>query len=171
MTVENKVSKMKRNLTKLAILAFFSAGSVALAQSAVKAPFAGLAGTWTGQGTILLANGSKENIRCRASYSVPPSGISLDQGLRCANDSYTFDVTSNVFADDSGGLKGTWSEKSNQIQGSVTGRVSPGKIESRVSATGFNARLSVTTQGSRQSVLVEPQDTSIRRLSVDLRRS
>lgn len=162
---------MKSKLSALTILAFLSTGPAALAQGADKAPFAGLAGTWTGQGTILLANGNTESIRCRASYSVPPSGISLDQGLRCANDSYTFDVTSNVFASEGGTLKGTWSEKSNQIQGSVSGRVSPGKIESRVSAAGFNARLSVTTQGARQSVLVEPQDTSIRRLSVELRRS
>ena len=143
----------------------------AWAQSAEKGPFAGLSGTWVGQGTVLLTNGTKENIKCRASYSVPPSGGSLNQGLRCANDSYTFDVTSSVFAGEGGALTGTWSEKTNQVQGGVTGRVSPGRIESRVSAPGFNARLSVTTQGSRQSVSVEPQDTSIRKLSVELRRS
>ena len=161
----------RKSVILIAMLTTGLAAPVSLAQSGDKAPFAGLSGTWVGQGMILLANGTKENIKCRASYSVPPSGASLDQGLRCANDSYTFDVTSNVFAGEGGSLKGTWSEKSNQIQGSVTGRVSPGKIESRVTAAGFSARLSVTTQGARQSVLVEPQNTSIRRLSVELRRS
>src|ERR1700747_3620276 len=33
-------------------------------------PFAGMAGSWGGGGTVTLDDGSKERIRCRAAYAV-----------------------------------------------------------------------------------------------------
>lgn len=69
------------------------APSIAFAQSA---PFAGLAGVWSGTGSISLAGGSKERIKCRATYSVGDNGNGLQQTLRCASDSYKFELSSNV---------------------------------------------------------------------------
>src|SRR5258708_18318306 len=59
-------------------------------------PFDGLRGSWAGGGTISLSDGSTERIRCRASYIVAGSGSELRQSLRCASDSYKFDLSSNV---------------------------------------------------------------------------
>jgi len=42
-------------------------GSASYAQSG---PFAGMAGNWSGGGTVTLDDGSTERIRCRASYAV-----------------------------------------------------------------------------------------------------
>lgn len=146
-----------------------SAGARA-AEDVEKGPFAGLSGTWSGAGTVTMANGSQERIRCRANYSVPPMGTSLNQGLQCASDSYRFDVKSNVFAEGNA-LRGTWSEGTNQVSGNVTGRIAPGRIETSVTSSAFSARLSVTTQGSRQSVSISPQGTDVRAVSIEMRRS
>src|SRR5689334_15075841 len=56
-------------------------GSPSHAQSG---PFAGLAGSWHGGGTVSLDDGSTERIRCRASYAV--SGPSMELTLTCASD-------------------------------------------------------------------------------------
>ena len=60
----------------------------------VVSPFAGLAGAWNGSGRIEMQNGNGERIRCRARYSVSQVGEVLVQELRCASDSYKFDVNS-----------------------------------------------------------------------------
>ena len=61
-------------------------------------PFASLAGAWTGTGKILIKDGGSESIRCRATYTVAGAGAGLSQVLRCASDSYRFDLTTNVTA-------------------------------------------------------------------------
>ncbi|MGZ9188286.1 MAG: hypothetical protein ACXW6R_26805, partial [Candidatus Binatia bacterium] len=33
-------------------------------------PFAGFSGSWSGNGTVALSDGTTERIRCRASYNV-----------------------------------------------------------------------------------------------------
>lgn len=134
-------------------------------------PFAGLEGSWSGNGTVTMANGSQERIRCSANYSVPPLGKSLNQGLKCASDSYRFDVKTNVFVEAGGALRGTWSEATNQVTGNVSGRIAPGVIETSVSSPAFSAHLSVTTQGGKQSVSMQPVNTTVKTVTIDMRRS
>ena len=63
---------------------------------AAMAPFRALAGSWAGGGIISLADGNQERLRCRASYDVDGSGTTLRLNLRCASDSYNFDLSSDV---------------------------------------------------------------------------
>jgi len=70
-------------------------GSASYAQSG---PFAGLAGNWSGAGTVTLDDGSTERIRCRATYAVGAGGNGLQQTLTCASDSYKFNIATNVVA-------------------------------------------------------------------------
>src|SRR5689334_8714136 len=59
-------------------------------------PFAAMAGTWTGGGTIELTGEIKENLRCRANYNYGAAANSLALSIRCASDNYKFELTSNV---------------------------------------------------------------------------
>jgi hypothetical protein len=73
----------------------FVAGSLflslgALAQGAT--PFERLAGEWSGSGTIDLANGGHEPIKCHAAYDVLGEQNNLQLNIRCASDSYNFDL-------------------------------------------------------------------------------
>ncbi len=140
-------------------------------RAAGQGPFTDLAGSWAGTGTVQVSNGTQERIRCRASYSSPPSGQALHQELRCASDSYKFEVDANVLADEGGQLSGTWSELTRQVTGSVSGRVSPGVLQAMVNGTVFSASLSVSTKGSRQTVVIRPQGSEIQAVNVDMRRS
>ena len=123
----------------------------AAAATAQSGPFAGFEGSWTGSGTVSLASGASERIRCRATYV--PSGNSLKQTLRCASDSYTFDLSSNVTSQGER-VSGNWSESSRGINGSLQGTAGGGQIRVFVEATGFAADISLTTRGNKQQVSI-----------------
>src|SRR5476651_2231160 len=91
-------------LTAVLFSGFLLSNSAGYAQSG---PFAGLAGVWSGSGTVTLDDGSTERIRCRATYAVGGGGTGLNQSLTCASDSYRFNLSSNVVAN-GGSLSGTW---------------------------------------------------------------
>jgi hypothetical protein len=132
-------------------------------------PFAGLAGSWSGSGTIKTSAGS-ERIRCQATYTTGGGGTTLQQSLRCASDSYKFEVTSNVTYS-GGAVTGTWNETTRQVGGNVTGRISGEQIQVSVQSIGFTAAMSVATRGDTQSVGIWPQGTDVREVMIDLSRS
>lgn len=131
-------------------------------------PFTGMAGNWSGGGTVTLDDGSTERIRCRASYAVGAGGNGLNQTLLCASDSYRFDLRSNVIAE-RGLLSGTWSEATRGINGNLQGRGSSGSFQVVATAPGFTANISLTTRGNRQSVLIQGE-SQFRGASISLSR-
>lgn len=132
-------------------------------------PFAGMAGVWSGGGTVTLDDGSTERIRCRATYAVGAGGAGLQQTLTCASDSYKFNLSSNVTAQGSA-ISGTWSEASRNINGNIEGRSGPGVIQVVASAPGFSANISLTTRGNKQSVVIRAE-SQFRGASISLTRS
>jgi len=140
----------------------------AFAQSAQ--PFAGMSGVWSGKGTIALEGGAKEAIRCRATYAVRNDGNAIQQTLRCASDSYKFELSSNVVAN-SGKLTGTWSEATRNVSGELQGTTSGGRFQVVVSAGGFTADLSLTTQGNSQSVVIRSSGSDFKGANITLTRT
>jgi hypothetical protein len=98
-------------------------GFLALALGPAAAdPFAGLAGSWSGGGTLTASDGTRERIRCRATYEVTEAGVGLQQRLRCASDSYRFEVESDVRYNEGAGLiSGTWRETTRDVGGRASG--------------------------------------------------
>jgi hypothetical protein len=132
-------------------------------------PFANMAGAWTGTGKILIKDGGSESIRCRATYTVGGTGASMGQVLRCASDSYRFDLTTNVTASGSN-LSGSWSETSRNVNGTLGGRINGGDIEALVEANGFAASLNMRTQGNKQVIAIRSQNTDLRGVDITLTR-
>ena len=132
--------------------------------------FAPLAGSWSGAGTITTKTG-QERIRCRVTYSVAPSGAGMRQDLRCASDSYNFQVASDIQNQGGGRLAGTWTEVTRNASGSVSGQMSGGSIQVAVTGPGFTAGLSISTRGNSQSVDIRPNGTDIVDVSVNLKRN
>jgi hypothetical protein len=112
-------------------------------------PFAGMAGNWAGGGTVTLDDGSKERIRCRATYRV--SGPNMSMILTCASDAYRFALEANV-VDEGGAVSGTWSETTRNVSGGLKGRGGGGNFQVVASAPGFNADIALRTTGNKQSV-------------------
>jgi hypothetical protein len=159
-----------RQAKTIRVAAFGAAAAVALA--ATPAAFAqrgdGLAqfaGSWVGSGTISTINGS-ERIRCRVNYSLAGANT-LHQDLRCASDSYNFQVSSDI-VDQGGAISGTWTEVTRGVSGNVSGRMGGGSIQVAVSGPAFSAGLSISTSGNRQSVSIRPSAGDIRDVSVNL---
>jgi hypothetical protein len=157
----------RRLIFGLATLLMVSvSGSASHAQSA---PFAGLAGYWSGAGSVTLDDGSSEKIRCRATYAVSGNGAGLNQTLTCASDSYKFDLKTNVVAE-RGSISGSWSESSRGITGNLSGRANDGNFQVVATAAGFSANITLTTHGNKQSVVIRP-DSQFKGASISLTRS
>ena len=116
-------------------------------------PFAGFNGTWSGNGTVLLSDGSTERLRCKADYKVNGNGLGLKQNLHCASDSYKFDLSSDVTSQGDR-ISGNWSEDSRNIFGNLQGTAGGGRIDVFVEASGFAANLTLTTTGNKQTVQI-----------------
>ncbi|UGV28239.1 hypothetical protein E0H22_22690 [Rhodopseudomonas boonkerdii] len=150
------------------VLAGFMLALSGSAASADPAAFAGLAGAWSGAGTISLSDGANERIRCKATYVVGRGDARLQQSLRCASDSYRFDLTSDVISQQ-GQIAGSWSETSRGISGTLVGRENGGSITAVVDAPGFSAQLSLKTSGNRQNFSLSSEG-DIRNVSIVMSR-
>ncbi len=152
-----------RRLT-FAAVAFFLAAGAASTSYAQSSAFAGLAGTWSGPGTVTLDDGSSERIRCRATYKV--SGASMDMSLTCASDAYKFNLLAAVVAA-GGEVTGNWSETSRNIGGSIQGRGANGSFQVIAQAAGFSSSISLKTSGSKQQIAMKA-DSQFRAANISL---
>lgn len=166
-----KQMKTRRGTIVCAVAGVVLLGASATSAVAAEGAFAGLSGYWAGSGTVSVSDGASERLRCRAEYAVDRSGTKLNQNLRCASDSYKFEVTSNL-ANQGGAINGSWMETTRNAGGNVSGRVSGGTISGTVSGVGFNAVISVATTGNQQTVTIRPTgSTNIRDVTVTLKRT
>src|SRR5579863_728553 len=133
-------------------------------------PFSGFSGLWTGSGTITSTNGVSERLRCRAKYFASPSGRNLDQQLRCASDSYRFDVNSGLVRQGDGSIAGTWTETTRNASGRVTAQEQGDSIMADIAGPNFTAKMNVTTQGDRQSVEIQPNGSDIAEVTIAMNR-
>jgi hypothetical protein len=62
-----------------------------LACAALADPIAGLAGYWSGNGSIALSNGKTERVKCQVFYRSEGSG-QLRQTMRCASPDYNINA-------------------------------------------------------------------------------
>lgn len=140
---------VRRPFVAAAVLFLVSiSGSPSQAQSG---PFAAMAGSWSGGGTVNLEDGSTERIRCRARYA--PAGPTMSMSLNCASDAYKFILSAEVAAEGNA-ITGNWTESSRNVSGTLQGRRSGGNFQVHASAAGFNANLSLATRGNKQTVSI-----------------
>ena len=152
-----------RRLT-FAAVAFFLAAFAASASYAQSSAFAGMAGTWSGPGTVTLDDGSSERIRCRATYKV--NGASMDMSLTCASDAYRFTLLAAVVAQ-GGEVTGNWSETSRNVGGSIQGRGANGSFQVIAQAAGFSSSIALKTTGNKQHIAMRA-DSQFRAANITL---
>jgi hypothetical protein len=107
-----KAPKRRTTIAILAALLVLLPGNA----DAGPALFGRMAGARSGGGRIDFSNGQSERIRCRATYAVESAGALLEQHLRCASDSYNFNIES-VVASHRGSLSGDWTEATHNVAG------------------------------------------------------
>jgi hypothetical protein len=134
-------------------------------------PFTQLAGGWSGGGTIDLANGRHEPIKCRASYDVLDQQNKLQLNINCASESYKFDLrASATYSADA--ITGTWSESTRNAAGTLSGRVEGAGFHVMAKGQTFGANLNLVTRGNKQSVTIKSQDekAEVRGATISLQR-
>ena len=142
--------------------------AVSGAQSA-NSPFAGLSGSWAGPGSITLASGEKENIRCRANYNVDGGGVNLKLELRCSSDSFKFELQSSV-SHSNGEVSGFWNELTNRVGGTIAGKAQGDLIEVRLEGS-FAAMLEINTRADQQAVSIQSPGSKVSEVAMSLSRA
>ena len=145
--------------------------AVLLSTSAIAAPlgpFAALTGSWSGAGTIDFKDGHTERLRCRADEA-GGHGDTLQLTLRCASDSYNFELSSDVTYQD-GAISGSWSEATHNASGKVTGSASGNRIDVSARSQNFAANLRLTTIGNRQVVSISSAGSEISGVMLEMSR-
>ncbi|MEH2501658.1 hypothetical protein V1290_000469 [Bradyrhizobium sp. AZCC 1578] len=157
-------SAKARRLTFAAVAFFMTAFATTTTSHAQSSTFAGMAGTWSGPGTVTLDDGSSERIRCRSTYKV--IGASMEMALTCASDAYRFNLQAAVVAA-GGEVSGTWSETSRNIGGTIQGRGAGGSFQVIAQAAGFAANISLKTSGNKQQIALRA-DSVFRAANISL---
>jgi hypothetical protein len=134
------------------------------------APFAGLSGRWLGDGSIVLTKGTTERLRCDATYKEGGGGESVDLKLRCASDSYRFDISISL-VDTAGAVLGNWRESTENVDGGISGTASRGLIQVTARGQTFAAAVTVTTRGADQSVRIRAQSGELSQVSITLHKA
>jgi hypothetical protein len=159
----------RSNIAKAAVLlaSLSLAGSVQAATPI--SPFSAMAGSWSGGGSLSTTDGMQERLRCHASYEVVGTGAEMRLNLKCASESYNFDLSGNVQYQ-GGAISGSWSEASRNASGTISGRANGDHIEAAARGENFSANLSLTTRGGRQTVTIRPQGMNVTAVSLALDR-
>jgi len=145
-------------------LAVMLAGAPALASSLNDLP-----GKWSGWGSIQMANGNTERVKCIAEYAVNSGGAVVQQNLRCASQSYKIDATAKLNVQN-GQVSGDWEERSFAAFGSVAGQARGGNFNLSIQGLIFSAAMAVATNGCKQSINITPQGFEIAKISIGLGR-
>jgi hypothetical protein len=123
------------------------------------------AGNWSGSGKIVASNGTSERIRCRSSNKA--SGNTLNLSLRCASDSYKFELASDITSD-GGNISGSWNETTRGVIGSLSGKFTSGNIQAQASAVGFNAGLAIRASGNSLGVTIKAPGSEITEVAITM---
>ena len=137
----------KRIVLRVAVASAVLA-SQAFGATEARRPFAALAGSWSGRGTITILSGL-EHATCEAVYEVGGNAAKLS--LKCATESFRLNLASSVVETD-GTISGTWSEYGFGTSGSVSGRVDQDRIGLAASVVGAQVLIIIATQRDRQTV-------------------
>jgi hypothetical protein len=126
--------------------------SPAWAQDA--SPFAKLVGRWLGEGRLGIRDGKTEAVKCRVTYFVSDEARQVRQTIRCASESGTVEVQSNV-THASGRLSGNWKELSRDMSGELTGSVTASGFKVAIRGSELNANMDIIVKENKQIIEIQ----------------
>ncbi len=154
----------------LAVLLATAASDAAVAQGAARGgnPFPQLAGSWSGGGQARFEDGKSERLSCRAYYT-PKDASGMGLAIRCASTSYKIEIRSNLKYE-SGGISGSWEERTFNAEGSVSGKAGGGNINLTITGGGLNGTMAVSYGGSNQTVAINTTGIGLKGVQISMNR-
>jgi hypothetical protein len=156
---------MRAKISKMAMAAGLPLGLLCPAGETRADPLGELPGRWSGTGSIRMANGTAETVKCVATYFV--SGTNVTQNLRCASPSYKLDTKASLVVR-GGQVTGNWEERQYAQAGAVSGRMTSNGFNLHISGAQFTAALQLTSTSCKQSLSITPKGFDISRISIGL---
>lgn len=132
-------------------------------------PLAKLAGSWSGAGTARFEGGQSEHLNCRGHYTVKAGGSGIGLALRCASASAKIDMRSLLVVQ-KGRVSGSWEERTFNASGNVSGKASNSSLSLAISGGGLSGSMSMTFSRSSQSVRINASGTSLKGVSINMKR-
>jgi hypothetical protein len=123
-------------------------------------PLARLAGRWVGNAVMTTSSGPA-NFKCIVTYLPRKDGPGMQQNLRCDNGANFKLHAATDLTVEGGKVTGRWKDKINEIEGSVSGNVTPEGFEVDLGGEFFQAKMAVAGQGCDQSVKVLPRKSDM----------
>lgn len=130
-------------------------------------PIGDLAGFWTGNGSVTLASGNTERVKCNVFYKASDGNTQLRQTVRCASADYTINATAELEVK-GGQVTGDWEEKTYAAKGKVTGRYSGENFALMIKGANFTAAMNVTLSACKQSINITPKGLDVTRVTIGL---
>lgn len=128
-----------------------------------------LAGRWLGEGSLIPVRGPNLPFTCVVTY-IPADGGAMRQTLRCKSAAYKLE-TATLLQIEGTRVSGTWEDKTNALDGSVSGIVTADGFDVFLSGRFFQAWMKVAGSGCKQLVTVRPEKAEyIRELTASLKK-
>lgn len=161
----------RNGCTQVKYVAIISAAlTVSVCPTWAMGVFAGFPGHWAGSGSLSMADGSRESIRCRAEYVPGTNEDALGIDVTCGSDSYRINIIADISAHGNA-ISGSWRETTRQIQGNVSGEVPrPGQMQASLTAVGGGIQLAATATGKLQAITIRSQGTEVVGADITLKR-
>lgn len=131
--------------------------------------FKQLAGSWRGEGDLVMEDGTRERLSCLGYYVLKSGGEGLSIVSRCSSPSQKFELRSLV-AESASGISGQWEERTFHATGQVSGSVTGTTMNLSFSGT-IGGTISIALTGKTHSVNVTAQGAGIKGVSISLTRS
>lgn len=129
-------------------------------------PFAVLRGNWGGSGTMVLRDGDKERLTCKAAYSGSASQLILQ--INCRSSSNKVNMKAKLSAN-SGRLLGVWEEETFKALGTIAGKIDENKITFNIAGNVLGGMV-VRYSKSRQDVSITTQGVALQNIKMRLSR-
>ncbi len=155
--------------TAIAVMMLLSPESIIASSAQSANPLSKLAGSWSGSGTIRFEGGQSERLTCRGYYTIKAGGAGIGLALRCASSNAKIDLRS-LLSYQGGRVSGSWEERTFNAAGGVSGRASSGYMSLAISGGGLSGSMSVSFSDSSQAVSINTSGTSLKGVSISLRR-
>ena len=156
---------------KFAALAVLLGGLVSAQPGAANAEgaFPRLAGSWSGNGQVVLDQGKSEQISCRAYYTAKSAGADLALAIRCASSSYKIEMRATL-SQQNGQVTGQWEERTFNAAGAVSGRATDTGLNLAISGA-VSGTMSVISGDASQRIEIKTVGTGLSGVTISLARS
>jgi hypothetical protein len=155
---------MKKLLWRLLVVIGWAAASAA---GAAANSIDDLNGYWTGSGSVVLASGNTERVKCAVTYKVTDGGGQIRQSLRCASTDYKIEAHAELQLKGAQ-VTGSWEERTYSATGQVRGRYTGSDLVLAIEGANFSAAMNISLSNCKQSISIAPRGLDVTRINLGL---